>query len=232
MEWEHALHKAEEMLKTDDKNKGKAWWGSPEKRKFSLDLSEILKYPCLGVAMMGAGVVWFYDRKNPYIKLRRTHPLLGDIWIEKIRTMQVGSENEEDLVFGEGSLMAVKNGRDKRVTKVGRMLRKYSIDELPQVKNVIRKEIALVGPRMWTETEERNLISPNSTKYPFKEMWEYYEQGLMWGWVGLASVLARNEESMDRRWELELMYAEQASKTGDFRILKTMLTNGVLLQGR
>jgi lipopolysaccharide/colanic/teichoic acid biosynthesis glycosyltransferase len=70
---------------------------------------------------------------------RRTRDLGGrPFMILKLRTMQIGAEKN-------GAVWAVR--RDARVTKVGRVMRKYRIDELPQLINVIRGEMNIVGPR-------------------------------------------------------------------------------------
>ncbi len=67
------------------------------------------------------------------------------IW--KFRTMLVGSENKERTLGSRAGGLFFKPHGDSRVTRLGRFLRKYSIDELPQLFNVLKGEMSLVGPR-------------------------------------------------------------------------------------
>lgn len=68
-------------------------------------------------------------------------------WIWKFRTMTVGAEKEEQERMGARQGVFFKAGATARVTPVGAFLRKYSIDELPQLLNVLKGEMSLVGPR-------------------------------------------------------------------------------------
>lgn len=113
----------------------------------------------------------------------------------KFRTM---IHNAPDLRNGDGS--AYTGADDPRVTPVGRILRKASLDELPQLFNVLRGEMSLVGPRpdqadqirFYTETEKRKLeVRPGIT--------------------GLAQISGRNNISWDRRKALDVEYVERQS---------------------
>ena len=73
------------------------------------------------------------------------------IW--KFRTMVAGSELAEKQLHQNRGGVFFKLHNDPRVTNVGRYLRKYSIDELPQLINVLRREMALVGPRPIMDSE-------------------------------------------------------------------------------
>lgn len=97
---------------------------------------------------------------------------------------------------------------DPRVTRVGRLLRKTSLDELPQLFNVLRGEMSLVGPRpdqvdqirFYTETEKRKLlVKPGIT--------------------GLAQINGRNNITWDRRKALDIEYVDRQSFWLDLTIL-------------
>lgn len=95
---------------------------------------------------------------------------------------------------------------DPRITPIGRMLRKTSLDELPQILNVIKGDMSLVGPRP--------LLPDQITMYENPAAY----LGLRPGISGLWQVTARNEASFDRRAELDQRYAEKLSFELDTRI--------------
>ncbi len=99
-------------------------------------------------------------------------------------------------------------GYDPRVTRVGRFLRKFSLDELPQIFNVLRGEMSLVGPRPYLPREE-------------KDMGEYKETILMTrpGITGLWQISGRNELTFDHRLQLDTWYVLNWSLWLDIVIL-------------
>lgn len=115
-----------------------------------------------------------------------------------------------------GPLFKVKN--DPRITRVGGMLRRYSLDELPQLWNVIRGEMSLVGPR----------------PHPVDDYQRYGLQHLRRldvtpGITGLWQVRARRDPSFYRNMELDLEYIERWSLWLDVKIL--VQTLGAVLMG-
>ena len=78
-------------------------------------------------------------------------------WMTKFRTMVVDAEERRDelIALNEGSGPLFKVKRDPRVTRVGAVLRKFSIDELPQFLNVLRGDMSIVGPRPLIGDEDR-----------------------------------------------------------------------------
>lgn len=121
----------------------------------------------------------------------------------KFRSMYV---NAPDLRNADGS--AVCGTADPRVTPVGRFLRETSLDELPQLINVLLGDMALVGPRpdqvdqirFYTETEKRKLlVKPGIT--------------------GLAQISGRNEITWEQRKALDVEYVERRSFALDLSLL-------------
>lgn len=106
---------------------------------------------------------------------------------------------------------------DPRVTPFGRFLRSTSLDELPQIFNVIRGDLSLVGPRPILPQEVKFSSSRAALLHSVKS-----------GVTGLWQVSGRSELSFDERIELELYYAQNWSFWLDLRIL--FKTIGVVLR--
>lgn len=128
----------------------------------------------------------------------------------KFRSMHVDAEErlKELLTFNEveGAMFKMKD--DPRITKIGKFIRKSSIDELPQLFNVLGGEMSLVGPRPPLERE-------------VKEYTEYDLQRLLVkpGCTGLWQVSGRNSVGFDEMVELDIQYIESMSFLWDIKIL-------------
>ncbi len=117
----------------------------------------------------------------------------------KFRTMRL----EVDL-FGPSP----KSGDDPRLTRVGRFLREYSLDELPQLINILQGDMSLVGPRPlyisqiaeWDERQRKRLL-------------------VLPGLTGLAQICGRGELTREEKLELDMKYVKQASLRLDAWIL-------------
>lgn len=112
----------------------------------------------------------------------------------------------------------VKN--DPRITRVGRLLRKFSLDELPQLWNVLKGEMGLVGPRP---------IMVNQRELYGETIKEYFEVAP--GMTGLWQVSGRNQTTFARRVELDLEYIQRWSIWLDIYILLKTIKVVILLQG-
>lgn len=110
---------------------------------------------------------------------------------------------------------------DPRVTKLGRFLRGSSIDELPQLWNVLRGEMSLVGPRPVTQTEVRRYGPHANTLLSLRP-----------GMTGRWQVNGRNEVSYPERMWRELDYCRSADLLGDARILLRSLVVPFRYNGR
>ena len=104
---------------------------------------------------------------------------------------------------------------DPRVTRVGRMLRKLSIDEFPQILNVLKGEMSIVGPRAYRDKE----LVTQQKKYPYTK--DLISQALMVkpGITGLWQVSGRNDVPFDKRVKIDAQYASRKSLLEDIWIL-------------
>lgn len=110
---------------------------------------------------------------------------------------------------------AYKPKNDTRITPVGKFIRKHSIDEMPQLINVLRGEMSLVGPRAYLpdELEEQQRKFPGTEGY-VKEMLKVKP-----GITGYWQVTGRSNVNFDKRIEMDAYYARKKSLLFDFLII-------------
>ena len=139
----------------------------------------------------------------------------------KLRTMRLGAEREEERILADNpGLTFVKLSRDPRVTAVGRLLRRTSLDELPQLVNVLRGEMSLVGPRP--------ILLNDFRRFPRGE--QLCRFAVLPGLTGLWQVSGRSLTSEEERLRLDLEYVESWSLARDLRIL--LRTLPAVISGR
>jgi lipopolysaccharide/colanic/teichoic acid biosynthesis glycosyltransferase len=97
---------------------------------------------------------------------------------------------------------------DPRVTRVGRLLRAYSLDELPQLLNVVRGDMSLVGPRPLILNEDQHVAA-----------WARSRLDLRPGMTGLWQVLGRNEIPFEEMTKLDYLYVTNWSLRGDIALI-------------
>jgi exopolysaccharide biosynthesis polyprenyl glycosylphosphotransferase len=128
----------------------------------------------------------------------------------KFRTMYSDAEQSqadlEDLNEASGALFKIRD--DPRTTPVGRLLRRFSLDELPQLVNVLRGEMSLVGPRPLPERD-----------YEMLEDWHRKRYLVLPGLTGLWQVSGRSELDFDDLVHLDFIYLESWSLALDLTIL-------------
>ena len=108
---------------------------------------------------------------------------------------------------------------DPRITRVGRLLRRFSLDELPQLFNVLRGEMSLVGPRM---------ITPAEMKHFGK--WKHNRMTVKPGMTGLWQVSGRSDLSYEDRVRLDMQYIRNYTAWMDLRLIFS--TIWTVLKGR
>lgn len=186
--------------------------------------------PPLCIFMVIIAVLIHLDSKGPAFFLQRRVGLNGkEFDVFKFRSMYVNCDdsvhreaikqymNGETLNGDENNLYKLVD--DPRVTRVGRFIRKTSIDELPQFFNVLRGEMTLVGPRppLPYEVEVYNLGD---------ELRLYGKPGLTGTW----QVYGRSRVTFNEMVEMDIAYLQQQSIWQDLKLIA--LTVPVMLQGR
>ncbi len=149
--------------------------------------------------LISAALIHAEDKGSVFFRQKRAtiHGRVFEIY--KFRTMK---ENVENFSATSG---------DDRITKIGHFLRKYRIDELPQLLNIIRGDMSLVGPR--PEMLE------NVSEYE-REMPEFrYRLRMKAGLTGFAQIVGRYNTSSRDKLILDLMYIENFSLLLDVRLL-------------
>ncbi len=144
----------------------------------------------------------------------------------KFRTMKAGgdqsvhAEHLKTIITSNKGFKKLEN--DPRITFIGRLLRKFSIDELPQLLNVFKGQMSLVGPRPCLPYEFDN----------FKE-WHKLKYKVIPGMTGLAQIVARNREDVtfNDSVMLDLYYADNQSLWLDMKILFKTIPIMVLGKG-
>jgi exopolysaccharide biosynthesis polyprenyl glycosylphosphotransferase len=138
----------------------------------------------------------------------------------KFRTMKVGADHMKAALASanerDGILFKIRN--DPRVTPVGRFLRKFSLDELPQLFNVLWGDMSLVGPR-----------PPLANEVAQYEVKHYRRLDVLPGLTGLWQVRARHDPSFDQYVALDIAYVENWNFWMDLKIL--IQTAEVVLRG-
>ena len=127
----------------------------------------------------------------------------------KLRTMVDGAHRMEDRLAGACSGTFLKLVADPRTTRVGRFLRRYSLDELPQLVNVLRGEMSLVGPRP--------LLPSDFRKFPKQEQMRRFS--VRPGITGLWQVSGRSATTDEQRIQYDLDYVEHWTPWLDLKIL-------------
>ncbi|WNV76012.1 sugar transferase [Geodermatophilus sp. DSM 44513] len=128
----------------------------------------------------------------------------------KFRSMVVGADRLVDGLIGgsDGNGVLFKKKDDPRVTRVGRVLRRYSLDEFPQLINVVRGEMSLVGPRPPLQREVDQYGHDMRRRFLVKP-----------GLTGLWQVSGRSDLSWDDSVRIDVRYVENWSLAFDFMIL-------------
>lgn len=151
-------------------------------------------------------IIYFSDRGPVFYNAPRKGRLCKQFSMYKFRSMYI---NSPDLRNADGSTF--NSDKDPRVTKLGHVMRKYSIDELPQLLNVLKGDMSFVGPRP-------NL---NSYNLNYNELPEVLKKrySIRPGITGYSQAYYRNSISQEEKYELDAWYADNITFMLDMKIL-------------
>ena len=162
------------------------------------------------------------DSPGPAIfRQQRVGENCKEFWTLKFRTMVQGADQLAESVAAtdEAGRPVYKRPNDPRVTRVGRLLRRTSLDELPQFINVLRGEMSLVGPR-----PEQEFIAAHY------EPWQRQRLAVPPGITGWWQVSGRSDLPMHLNTQYDLYYIRNYSLWLDLKIL--WMTLGVVIRGK
>ena len=195
------------------------WWARVVKRVVDIVgasiglviLSPVLLVIALVIKITDPGPVFY---KSNRVSKNKT------FWMWKFRTMVVGADKLKKTLMEqnrrEGPLFKIQN--DPRITRFGRFLRKTTLDELPQLWNVLRGDLSLVGPRAHLPEEIAQYEKHHRKVLAIKA-----------GVTGLAQVSGRSKLDFEKEVKLDVYYLENWSLWLDLKILLKTFT--VLLEG-
>jgi lipopolysaccharide/colanic/teichoic acid biosynthesis glycosyltransferase len=184
------------------------------KRIFDLTLTLAalpLILPLMGVCAL---LIWLDDPGPILFKQYRTGRGGRRFQMYKFRTMLTNAEElkQKYAHLNELTWPDFKITDDPRVTRVGGFLRKSSLDELPQIFNILKGEMSLVGPR------------PTSFDVTTYSLWHTERLEVLPGLTGLWQISGRSDIDFDERLRLDVEYIERQSLWLDFKILLLTFT--------
>jgi len=201
------------------------------KRSFDVVCASLILIVAMPVIALAALAILIFDGRPIFFRQQRIGALGRRFEMLKLRTMKTTaadsvhrqyvqrwiSDGRNANADGNGGTV-FKLANDSRVTRVGRILRKFSLDELPQIFNVVRGDMSLIGPRP-------------ALPYELEHYQDWHRRRLegMPGITGLWQVSGRNQVSFDEMVKLDVKYLEDWSLTTDIGIL--FRTIPVLLRG-
>lgn len=189
------------------------------KRLLDIFVAIILAILFLPIWLILPIAIWI-DSGRPIIF---KHKRMGKDGVEfeliKFRSM---IHNADELLHKQNKqlLEEFKNGdwkmkNDPRVTRVGRVIRSLTIDEFPQLLNVLKGEMSMVGPRAYLKNE----LNEQTKRYPKSKRFVPFILSVKPGITGLWQVSGRNEIPFPRRAEIDAGYAQRHSIREDLHIL-------------
>lgn len=182
------------------------------KRGFDVVFSACASVACAIPTLFVCGLIWLDEPGKPIYKQRRVGRYGAPIDIHKLRTMVVGADQVEKHLTPEQIKQwetEHKVDDDPRVTKIGKFLRKTSLDEIPQFWNVLKGEMSVIGPR---PIEPDELVAYDDSVVEFLSM----TPGITGWWQTVSRNDAKYEDG--ERQALELFYVRNRSLKIDIKV--------------
>ncbi|MBF0317140.1 MAG: sugar transferase [Nitrospirae bacterium] len=149
------------------------------------------------------------DSRGPVFFLQRRCGLAGEEFLMyKFRTMILGADGFKDTLLSETDGPVFKIRNDPRVTDIGRFLRRWSLDELPQLLNVLKGQMSLVGPRPLESVEMHG-----------DDHWRQVRLSVKPGITGLWQIHGRDSCRFSDWVKYDLEYVQNMSLVLDLKIL-------------
>lgn len=164
-------------------------------------------------------VLLLTTRGKPIFWQRRAGYLGQPFWMAKFRTMRLDAEQIKHLVDNHAAGPVFKNRRDPRITRIGRILRKTSLDETPQLFHVLLGQMSLVGPRP--------LVLPEVARF---EPWQRRRLAVKPGLTCLWQVSGRSEIGFTDWARMDIWYVRRQNLRTDCELF--LRTPWSVLRGR
>lgn len=187
------------------------------KRILDILISLLLLIPILLVCFLFGILIKLEDGGEIFYKQKRLGKDMKVYKMYKLRSMKM---NAPDIRNEDGSTYNSDN--DPRLLKIGNFIRKTSIDELPQIFNVLSGDMSLIGPRpdLESQGELYDALHKDKTKFEIKP-----------GITGYAQCNGRNELDWDSKLELDHYYVESCSFLLDLQIFMKTIMNVLCRKG-
>lgn len=178
---------------------------SVAKRAFDLTLALMLVVPTIAICLVAMIVIWIDDRSNPIFMQQRLGRDGRPFWLMKLRTMRVGTGDRPS-----------HEAQATSITRIGALLRRTKLDELPQLWNVLRGEMSFIGPRPGLLTQ--TVLASERRRHGVDR--------LSPGITGIAQVQGIDMSAPEYLAEVDSAYLTKWSLNRDLRLLMLTVAGG------
>lgn len=184
------------------------------KRGFDVSTALVALALLLPLFLLVALAIWMVDGGSPFYSHNRLGRGRKNFGCLKFRTMRVDSQQALDRHLADNPAalaewnLTRKLKDDPRITPIGHLLRKSSVDELPQLINIVRGDMSIVGPRPIVEAEIEKYGDASLAYFAVRP-----------GLTGAWQVSGRSDTTYDERVRLDRHYVEHRSFVGDLVII-------------